>query len=112
MCINNIVYKIIIPELTQVVYYNKYFNTYYQKIKIYVDQLNNTNVNNNKLIDYYKNNYDKIMQSILNLNSINYFKSFIEIITKFIFYNKLTNNNNNQLKKIINRKNLYKLIIT
>jgi hypothetical protein len=112
MCINNIVYKIIIPELTQVVYYNKYFNTYYQKIKIYVDQLNNTNVNNNKLIDYYKNNYDKIMQSILNLNSINYFKSFIEIITKFIFYNKLTNNNSNQLKKIINRKNLYKLIIT
>lgn len=118
MCIGNIIYQIIIPELTQVIYYNKYFNTTYQKIKIYVDKINNNNINkfkvsdnNIKLIDYYKDNYDKIMQSILDLNHINYFKSFIEIVTKFIFYNKLINNNDTQLKKIINRKNIYKLII-
>jgi hypothetical protein len=116
----SLMYKIIIPELTQVVYFNKYFNSEYQKIKIYVDTLNNTNFNNIKLIDHYKNKYNEIMKSILDLNKINYFKSFIEIITKFILYTLLINKDNSQLhfgvsskniKKIIHRKNVYKLFM-
>lgn len=90
-------YKILIPNITQhIFFYKRINNIYFKQINDIVINYNNyyiiINKENIKLIDYYYyiiySLDKKIYEQLLN---ITYFKFFIEIIYKYIIYSYISN---------------------
>jgi hypothetical protein len=121
--LKNEIYIYIIPNLTSLIYkYKK--DIYFDHIKLedYINNLNNYYFyKNNKKITL--NNFWKIFNNISddnniinNIKKINYFKKFINILTKYILYYNIHNyniiiyNNNNKIYKIDNINYLIKFI--
>lgn len=92
----------LIPEITRFVYLEKsQIYTLLPEIKIKVDQWNNQIVNEKKLIDSYNDIINKPIESyklkLLELLNINYFKSSLTLLFKYVIYSHYLNHS---IKKV------------